>query len=69
MTALEAQPLRENARRAFLLAEKAWKLIQNHRMKNIDKSRLQEDILLASTKPDFNLYRFIDRFTAESKHS
>ena len=59
--AIEAQPIRENARRNFLLAEKAWKLIQNNRMRSIDKNKLQRDIILASAKPDFNLYRFVDK--------
>lgn len=68
--AIEDQPVKENVRRAFLLAEKAWKLIQNHKMKNIDKNRLQKDIISASVKPDFNLYRFIDsQLSQESKHS
>lgn len=61
--AIENQPVKENTRRAFLLAEKAWKLIQNHKMKHIDKNQLQKDIILASAKPDFNLYRFVDNLT------
>jgi len=62
--AIEDQPVKENARRTFLLAEKAWKLIQNHRMRSINKNQLQKDIILASAKPDFNLYRFVDDLTA-----
>lgn len=49
-----------NVKRPFLLAEKAWKLIQNHRMKDIDKKKLQTDLENAFRNPEFNLYRFIE---------
>jgi len=51
-----------NVKRAFLLAEKAWKLIQNHKMKDIDKKKLQINLEKASRNPEFNLYRFIETF-------
>jgi LAO/AO transport system kinase len=53
-------PLGENRRRPFLLAEKAWKLIQHQRMKDIDRQRLQKRISELYLEPGFNLYRFID---------
>ncbi len=58
--AIEGHSVSENTRKSFLLAEKAWKLIQHKRMKSIDKQKLYEEINLASKKPDFNLYSFIE---------
>lgn len=63
------QPLKENTRRVFLLAEKAWKLIQHEKMKNISRTKLQEEIRSASVDPEFNLYRFVDRILSNSKNS
>ncbi|MDO8993281.1 MAG: methylmalonyl Co-A mutase-associated GTPase MeaB, partial [Daejeonella sp.] len=60
MKAIENQSVKENTRRMFLLAEKAWKLLQHQKMKNLDKNQLQQDIIKASANPDFNLYKFID---------
>lgn len=58
--AIEAHPYSTNSRKPFLLAEKAWKLIQNERMKDIDKKKLQEDINSLSKNPEFNLYSFVE---------
>jgi LAO/AO transport system kinase len=69
MQAIESQSERENTKRNFLLAEKAWKLIQHHRMKNFDKNQLQQDIVKASASRDFNLYKFIDTLQNESRNS
>lgn len=69
MEALENQRLKENSRRNFLLAEKAWKLIQHEKMKNISKIKLQEEIILASLDPTFNLYRFVDKILLKAKNS
>ncbi|MFA6944346.1 MAG: methylmalonyl Co-A mutase-associated GTPase MeaB [Pedobacter sp.] len=60
MRAIADQPIKENSRRAFLLAEKAWNLIQHKKMKNVNKHRLQQDIIIASASADFNIYCFID---------
>ncbi|MGZ3776188.1 MAG: methylmalonyl Co-A mutase-associated GTPase MeaB [Mucilaginibacter sp.] len=51
----------QNARRKLLLAEKAWKLIQQKRMAGINKAALQKSIAEAMTKPGFNLYNFVDQ--------
>lgn len=67
--AIVGQPLKENSKRTFLLAEKAWKLIQNQKMKNFDKRQLQQDITKASARSDFNLYKFIDAFQQGFKNS
>jgi len=69
MEAIENQSIKENKRRIFLLAEKAWKLLQHQKMKNLNKNQLQQDIIKASADPDFNLYRFIDTFQQGSKNS
>ena len=69
MQVIVDQPLKENTRRVFLLAEKAWKLIQHEKMKNISRIKLQEEIRSASVYPEFNLYRFVDRILSDSKNS
>ncbi len=48
-----------NPRRYWLLADKAWHLIQQQRMKNVGKDHLQEQIKMQSSDAGFNLYRFI----------
>ncbi len=47
-------------RRSFLLAEKAFKIIQHYRMGDVDKKRLHSEILKAIVHGDFNVYRFVD---------
>jgi LAO/AO transport system kinase len=42
-----------------LLAERAWFLIRERRMKDVSKKKLEEDIALACTKRTFNLYQFV----------
>ncbi len=59
----------KNKQRQFLLAEKAWKLIRHQKMRDISKLKLQEALLNASSKPDFNLYIFIDSFLKSVKNS
>jgi LAO/AO transport system kinase len=49
-----------NTKRAYLLAEKAYRLIQNKRMKDISKQDLKSEIEKELLKPDFNLYRFVN---------
>jgi len=52
----------KNQRRSFLYAERAFKLIQNHRVKNIQKQELQRRLEKAIESSDFNLYQFIDPY-------
>ena len=52
----------QNDRREFLFAEKAWRIIQHERMRQIDKAKLREKIREALIKSDFNIYRFADEF-------
>ncbi len=56
------QAVKENKKRTFLLAEKAFRLIQHQKMKNISKKDLQEQIESEIKKSDFNLYRFVKSF-------
>lgn len=60
ISAIENSSHSDNSRKPFLLAEKAWKLIQHGRMKDIDKKKLQEDIIKMSKNPEFNLYSFVE---------
>jgi LAO/AO transport system kinase len=57
---LEAPAARDNFRKPFLLAEKAFKLIQHYRMQDLDRNRLLNDIKIALEEKNFNIYRFID---------
>ena len=50
-----------NERRSWLLAEKAWHLIQQQRMKNLSKAQLKQAIA-ESLHSDFNLYQFVRQF-------
>jgi LAO/AO transport system kinase len=45
-----------------LLAEKAYMLIQQKRMKDVQLETLEKEIKAASGNKNFNLYRFIDQF-------
>lgn len=52
----------DNKRRALLLAERAYQLIRNHKMKTISKSALAKEIANAIHQQHFNLYQFIQSF-------
>ncbi|MEO6884161.1 MAG: methylmalonyl Co-A mutase-associated GTPase MeaB [Bacteroidia bacterium] len=54
-----------NEKKIFLLAEKAYKLIQYERMKTVSKKELQNKISVKIKFPDFNLYCFVKDFFAE----
>jgi LAO/AO transport system kinase len=49
-----------NTKRPYLLAEKAYRLIQNSKMKSVSKKLLQQQIEIELKKTDFNLYRFVN---------
>ncbi|WP_316735277.1 methylmalonyl Co-A mutase-associated GTPase MeaB [Pedobacter aquatilis] len=49
-------------RKTFLFSEKALKLIQQERMKNVDKRKLRDAIREALKNDNFNIYRFADEF-------
>jgi len=46
-------------RRSWLLAEKAFHLIEKERMKNVKKEQLKSEIEKELQSPDFNLYQYI----------
>ena len=50
----------DNYRKPYLLAEKAFKLLQFYRSRDIDRKQLLADIKVASEEKNFNIYRFID---------
>ena len=50
----------KNERKKFLLAEKAFKIIEQKRTADIDKVKLREEIAKAALKLDFNIYRFVE---------
>lgn len=49
----------KNKKKLFLYTEKAFKLIQNNRMRDVSKIELQRNIAEAYQDESFNLYRFI----------
>lgn len=48
-----------------LLTEKAWQLILDHRMRNIDRTKLSLSLQRALDKPGFNVYLFAVQFTED----
>jgi LAO/AO transport system kinase len=52
---------KKNKRKEILLAERAYRIIQQKRMANIDKKKLQQEIAKALADPAFNLYSFVDK--------
>jgi LAO/AO transport system kinase len=53
----------KNSRKELLLAEKAYQLIQQKRMADINKKKLQQDIAKALNNPGFNLYELMTSLT------
>jgi LAO/AO transport system kinase len=52
-----------NQRKSWLLAEKAFYLISNYKMKGISKERLLGEIETGISNKQFNLYQFVKKFT------
>lgn len=50
-----------NERKTWLLTAKAWRLIQDRRMKGLDKNQMLQDIKALVDQGEFNLYRFVDQ--------
>ncbi|MFN2437655.1 MAG: methylmalonyl Co-A mutase-associated GTPase MeaB [Chitinophagaceae bacterium] len=55
-----------NNKRYWLLAEKAFFLIQQKKMKGISKLQLKSEIEKESMTKDFNLYRFLEKYSGQS---
>ncbi len=45
-----------------LLTDKAWRLIQQRRMKNLNKENFQQELAKHSAEANFNIYAFIKKF-------
>jgi LAO/AO transport system kinase len=54
---------KKNSRKELLLAEKAYRILQQKRMAGIDKKKLQQDIAKALEGSNFNLYSFLERYS------
>ncbi len=59
-------PKSKNSRKQFLVAEKAFKLIQHYRMQDVDKMKLRHEVNEASLKIDFNIYQFVSNWVKRS---
>lgn len=55
---------KNNKMKTWLLAERAWQIIQAQRMKNISRKHLSQKIEDELSSGTFNLYRFAANFTA-----
>ena len=53
----------KNERKAFLLAEKVWKIIAKGKMKSISRKDLYDKIESHMDKPGFNVYDFAKNFS------
>ncbi|MDQ3277921.1 MAG: methylmalonyl Co-A mutase-associated GTPase MeaB, partial [Bacteroidota bacterium] len=51
-----------NKKRSWLLTEKAYHLIQQKRMKDVQKNSLQKSLQTKADDPSFNLYQFVATF-------
>jgi LAO/AO transport system kinase len=58
----------ENEKKSWLLAEKAYYLIQQKRMKGIPKEKLEEEIRKRLSTNHFNLYAFVQSVTEAYTH-
>jgi len=45
-----------------IITDRAWKIIQQKRMQDIDKVKLKSDIKKFCHEKDFNLYRFLNEW-------
>lgn len=55
-----------NEKKKFLMADKAFKIIQNYKMSNIDKTKLLADVNEALLKSNFNIYQFAEDWLKRS---
>jgi LAO/AO transport system kinase len=51
-----------NTKRNWLLTEKAYRLIQKNRMRDISRDALYDDVTRGSLHPDFNIYSFAKQY-------
>ncbi|WP_316822082.1 methylmalonyl Co-A mutase-associated GTPase MeaB [Pedobacter gandavensis] len=57
--------LANNERKPLLLAEKALKIIEHYRMSDLNKNQLLLDLKEALKAPDFNIYKFADKWISD----
>ncbi len=57
-----------SSRKIYLMAEKAYQLIQSGRMKDIDRKKLAEDIKAEMKAGNFNLYAFVEEEEGRDRH-
>lgn len=60
----QQQEAGSHKKRSWLLAEKAYQLLQHKRMKNISRQELEEQIRRELAKSEFNLYHFVQTLSA-----
>jgi LAO/AO transport system kinase len=58
----EWKPDADSEQKTNLISEKIWSVIQNQKMKEIDKEEMKEDLLKEILKPGFNLYLFAKKY-------
>jgi LAO/AO transport system kinase len=59
---LHQQNFNHSSRRIDLLAEKAWRLILQKKMAEVDKNQLKEKIIKEESAGIFNLYEFVSNY-------
>ncbi len=57
----------EKENKKHLLAHKAFQLILHQKIKTISQIKLEQDLIAASKKENFNLYVFVERWLLENK--
>jgi len=67
LTWISRSQVQRNQRKLFLYTEKAYKLIQNNRMRDVSKNELKNAIAESYDHKDFNLYRFIEEYETRIK--
>ena len=63
---IEKAGKKRNERHNFMMAEKAFQLIQHRRMQDIDKTKLRQAVDEALSKSDFNIYKFAESWVKRS---
>lgn len=67
LTWISLSRVQKNPKKLFLYTEKAYKLIQNNRMRDVSKNELKNAIAESYDDKDFNLYRFIEEYETRIK--
>lgn len=57
----------DTKKKAFLLASKAWHILQRIQMQHLDQQQLEAEILDALTKGPFNLFTFVNEVSKRQK--